>query len=199
MTDRPAPVFVPKRKVVSLLDMRSVSEAGTLLAEARKISAKAQQDVAIALEAGRSHGYETGYAEGRRAALEDFAGAVSRARDLLAASDHELTDILIAALENIVGQIGETELTRRCVIRALEDAAGDVWACVRTSPEDLAQISADIQAAPMTAAWPEIKSVEADPLLKPGEVVLETPKGRCHVGMRQQIARLQAALSEGRS
>lgn len=57
---------------------------------------------------------------------------------------------------------------------------------------------ADVQALPLTARHPEVKSVEADPLLNAGEIVIETPKGRIHAGLRQQLSRLQAGLEEAR-
>lgn len=191
------PGFSPATKVLSPQEMNALTSASRFLAEARKINARAQQDVADAVEKGRKQGYEEGYAEGRRAALADLAGAVAEARERLVASDDELAQIVIGAVEGMIGTLDAGDLARRCVRRALEEAAEDIWALVRVAPEELAMFTADLKAAPVTAAWPEIRGVEPDPLLKAGEIILETPKGRIHVGLKQQLSRLRAGLQGG--
>ena len=77
---------------------------------------------------------------------------------------------------------------------AIEDAAAEIWVSLRVSPEDLPLIEEGLRQLPMSPSWPEIRSVEPDPLLKAGETILETPKGRIHVGLRQQLSRLKAGL-----
>jgi flagellar biosynthesis/type III secretory pathway protein FliH len=57
------------------------------------------------------------------------------------------------------------------------------------------QLVEDINAASPVSG---IRSVVADPLLLDGEVVIETQKGRVHVGVRQQLGRLQVGLASMR-
>lgn len=188
------PNFTPGRKILSPADMAAVAEAGRYLASARDVSAKARQAVTAAEEEGRARGYKEGFDKGRTEALAELVDAVERARQRLAASDEELAEIVLAAVEQMLGEIDEKDIAVRCVRRALEDAAGDIWASVRVSAEDHAEVQAALQNLPMNAAAPEIRSVEADPLLKKGEIILETPKGRIHVGLRQQLSRLKAGV-----
>jgi type III secretion protein L len=188
------PVFTPARKILSPGDMQAVVEAARFLAQARDISGKARQAVAAAEAEGQARGYKEGFDKGRTEALAELVDAVDRARQRLAASDEELAEIVLAAVEQMVGEIEEKEIAIRCVRRALQDAAGDIWAIVRVSADDHPHVQAALQNLSMNTPAPEIRSVEADPLLKQGEIILETPKGRIHVGLRQQLSRLKAGV-----
>lgn len=188
------PSFGPRRRVLSPEEMALVDEAGKYVAKARDLAARLEQDTAEAIRKGREQGFREGYAAGRRAALEDLAEGVARTRERLTASDEELAGIVLAALERLVGRLDETALARECVRQALSEAADDIWAAVRVCPEDHQALVEDLASLPLTASWPEIRGVEADPLLKRGEIVLETPKGRVHVGLKQQLDRLKAGL-----
>lgn len=189
-----APILAPARRVLSPQEMNAIGAAADYLAKARELAARLEKDAAEAIRRGREQGFREGYAAGRRAALEDLAEGVARTRDRLSASDEELAGIVTTALERLVGALDQTELARACVRHALGQAADDIWAAVRVCPEDHQALVEDLASLPLTANWPEIRGVEADPLLKRGEIVLETPKGRVHVGLKQQLDRLKAGL-----
>jgi|GEM_PF-1759726 len=186
------PIFTPGNKILSPAEMNAVVEAGRFLGQAREINGKAKQSIAAAEAEGRTRGFKEGFDRGRTEALAELVDAVDRARQRLAASDEELAEIVLAAVEQMVGEIEEKDAAIRCVRRALADAAGDIWASVRVSADDHQQVQAALLKLPMNTPSPEIRSVEADPLLKRGEIILETPKGRIHVGLRQQLSRLKA-------
>lgn len=188
------PIFSPPGKVLSPSDMHAVAEASHYLAQAREISEGARQAVEEAETEGRAKGYRAGFDQGRTEALGALMDAVERARQRLTASDEELGGIVIAAVEQMIGEINEKDAAIRCVRHALQDAANDIWAIVRVSSEDHAEVEAALQNLPMNTTTPEIRSVESDPLLKRGEIILETPKGRIHVGLRQQLSRLKAGV-----
>jgi type III secretion protein L len=188
------PIFTPGNKILSPAEMNAVVEAGRFLGQAREINGKAKQSIAAAEAEGRTRGFKEGFDRGRTEALAELVDAVDRARQRLAASDEELAEIVLAAVEQMVGEIEEKDAAIRCVRRALADAAGDIWASVRVSADDHQQVQAALLKLPMNTPSPEIRSVEADPLLKRGEIILETPKGRIHVGLRQQLSRLKAGV-----
>jgi type III secretion system HrpE/YscL family protein len=188
------PVFTPAGKVLSPGDMHAIAEASRYLAQARDISGRARQAVEEAQAEGHARGYREGFDQGRNEALAALMDAVERARQRLTASDEELGSIVLAAVEQIVGEIDEKDAAIRCVRHALREAADDIWAIVRVSSEDHADVEAALQNLSMNTRTPEIKSVESDPLLKRGELILETPKGRIHVGLRQQLSRLKAGV-----
>jgi len=187
-------VLTPRRKVLGPEEMGAVAQATTYLARARDLTARLETESAQAIAQGREQGFKEGYAAGRRAALEDFADAVKRARERLAASDEELAGIVMLAVERMTGALDARDLARACVRHALSEAADDLCAVLRVAPEDHQVFENDLRSVSLSQTWPEIRAVEADPLLKPGEIVLETPKGRVHVGLKQQLSRLKAGL-----
>lgn len=189
-----APVFAPARKVIPSIDMRMVLDAGAYLSDARRIHSETKQAVAKAQAEGSEQGYREGFDRGRTEALAQLVDAIGQVRQRLVASDEELAEIVFAAVEQMLGEMDRKDAALRCVRRALDDAASDVWAILRVSPDDLADVERGLRSLPLTNAWPEIRGVESDPLLKPGEIILETPKGRVHVGLRQQLSRLKAGL-----
>jgi len=187
-------VFVPATKVLSAEEMKVLRIADRFRDEARRLHDGMGRSVAEAQEQARKKGYQEGFEKGRLEALETLVEAIDRVRERLAASDEELATIVLGAVERMLGEMDEHELALRCVRRALDDAAGDIWAVVRVTPDEVPYLEEGLRQLPMTGSWPEIKGVEADPLLKRGEIILETPKGRIHVGMRQQLSRLKAGL-----
>ncbi len=187
-------VFVPATKVLSADEMKVLRIADRFRDEARRLHDGMGRSVAEAQEQARRKGYQEGFEKGRLEALETLVEAIDRVRERLAASDEELAAIVLGAVERMLGEMDEHELALRCVRRALDDAAGDIWAVVRVTPDEVPYLEEGLRQLPMTGSWPEIKGVEADPLLKRGEIILETPKGRIHVGMRQQLSRLKAGL-----
>ena len=187
-------VFVPATKVLSAEEMKVLRIADRFRDEARRLHDGMGRSVAEAQEQARRKGYQEGFEKGRLEALETLVEAIDRVRERLAASDEELAGIVLGAVERMLGEMDEHELALRCVRRALDDAAGDIWAVVRVTPDEVPYLEEGLRQLPMTGTWPEIKGVEADPLLKRGEIILETPKGRIHVGMRQQLSRLKAGL-----
>lgn len=193
-----SPSLSLSRKILSRSEMSALTEAGEYLSALRKLHSTAQTEIGAARDEAQKQGYAAGYAEGRQAALADLAKAIAEIRSSLATSDNELIGIVMTAVTRIIGEIDAQELARRCLRKALEDAADEIWAIVRVSPQEHAMFLADVQALPLTARHPEVKSVEADPLLNAGEIVIETPKGRIHAGLRQQLSRLQAGLEEAR-
>lgn len=186
--------FQPRRKVLSAADMKAVSSATTYLARAREAAGRIEAEATRAIKEGRETGFKEGYAAGRRAALEDLADSVKRARERLTASDEELAGIVMIAVERMVGELDERRMARACVRHALSEAADDIWAVLRVPAEDHQTFVEDLKTVSLTETWPEIRGVEADPLLRPGEIMLETPKGRVHVGLKQQISRMKAGL-----
>jgi len=185
---------VPATKVLSAEEMKVLRIADRFRDEARRLHDGMGRSVAEAQEQARKKGYQEGFEKGRLEALETLVEAIDRVRERLAASDEELAAIVLGAVERMLGEMDEHELALRCVRRALDDAAGDIWAVVRVTPDEVPYLEEGLRQLPMTGSWPEIKGVEADPLLKRGEIILETPKGRIHVGMRQQLSRLKAGL-----
>lgn len=192
MSDNPS--FVAARRVLSAQELNCIVEATQFQIETRRILGRVQQDAAEARDAARQEGYDEGYAEGVRSAMEDMAEAVQNVRAALLSAENDLGAIVLTAVEKMIGSLEPQDLARRAVIRALQDATDAVWVSIHVAPEDHPSIARDTAELSSAANGAPIRSIQSDPLLKPGEMLIETPKGRIHVGLRQQMARLQSGM-----
>jgi type III secretion protein L len=186
--------FVAQSAIVPSEEMGTILEASRYVQEAKGIFQRAQTDLHSASQQGREQGYRDGYNEGRRAALEDLGRAIEEMRAKLLTSEEELVGIVMSAMQRILGEMDDDSIARHCVKRALQDAADSAWVELRVAPEDMPIFAHFLEQIAMEAGSIEIRALHADPLLKDGEMILDTPKGRVHIGLRQQLARLQNGL-----
>lgn len=186
--------FVPAKKILTAEDLKCVVNATSYQTETRRILNRVQQDRAEALEAARREGFVAGYSEGIKNAIEDMSEAVESVRAALLSAENDLTTIVLQAVEKLIGALDPPELARRAVKRALRDAADAVWVSILVAPEDHPALVSHMTEISAAARGTTIRAIESDPLLKPGEMMIETPKGRVHVGLRQQMARLESGI-----
>lgn len=186
--------FVPGKKILTAEDLQCVVDATTYQTETRRILNRTQQELAEKMEAARREGFTTGYSEGIKNAIEDMAEAVESVRAALLSAENDLTGIVLAAVEKLIGEMESQELARRAVKRALKDASDAVWVSIHVAPEDHPALISHMGEIAAVAKGTTIRAIESDPLLKQGEMMLETPKGRVHVGLRQQFARLESGI-----
>jgi flagellar biosynthesis/type III secretory pathway protein FliH len=191
------PNFIPKRRILSREELNCIVEATDYQSTTRKIYNNAKEETANAKEQARMQGYNIGYSEGIKSAIEDMLESVDAVKMSLLSAENDLTSIVLAAIDKMIGDMDTGELARRAVIRALRDYADAIWVSIHAAPEDHAALTENISAITTAARGTTIRSIEADPILKPGEIMVETPKGRVHVGIRQQMARLQSGLERG--
>jgi type III secretion protein L len=186
--------FVPSKKVLTAEDLRCVVDATTYQTETRRVLNRVQQETAETMEAARREGFVTGYSEGIKNAIDDMSEAVESVRASLLSAENDLTGIVLQAIDKLIGALDPPELARRAVKRALRDASDAVWVSIHVAPEEHPALISHMSDITAAARGTTIRAIESDPLLKPGEMMLETPKGRVHVGLRQQLARLESGI-----
>jgi type III secretion protein L len=193
MTDTPA-TFLAPRRILTPEEMQLIRSAGEYLAQMRDLHSTLEAEIRRNQEDARREGFDLGYQDGRRAAFEDLVNMVSTARAKVTTSEAELFELMISAIEQIMGTLEPRDLARKILSRALEDNAEGISLKVLTAVEEVEPILEDVATLRQTPGLPEIRAVEADPLLKRGEIVLETPRGRIHIGLQHQLNRLKDAL-----
>jgi flagellar biosynthesis/type III secretory pathway protein FliH len=192
-----SPNFIPKKRILSPDELNCIVEATDYQSATRKIYNTAQAETAAAVEKARMEGYSVGYSEGIKSSIEEMLEAVDAVKMALMSAENDLTSIVLVAIEKMIGDMDLGELARRAVVRALRDYSDAVWVSIHAAPEDHAALTENISSITTAARGTTVRSIEADPLLKPGEIMVETPKGRVHVGIRQQMARLESGLERG--
>ncbi len=165
-------------------------------AEASQVLDQARSSAAEMLVRAREQGFDEGRSTVLRATIEevrrilgDFANLVSEREDMLAS-------VVMQAVEKIIGAVPTEEQLRLVLGKALSDMLDSFTVVLKVSAEDLGlvrSVLADLQDAGQGG---NIVSVLVDPLLSSGEMLLETERGRVHIGLEQQFARLRVGLQQ---
>lgn len=138
-------------------------------------------------------GYRTGHEIARKAFLETTAAAVKTIRDDLFALEPMLAPLVMQAVEKILGKMPADEIFRNALLEALRDGAAGVAITLKVSPDDVETMrmvwAQTVEDRPELAG--SIAGIEGDAGLKPGEMLLESLKGRTHIGIAYQMARLR--------
>jgi type III secretion protein L len=141
---------------------------------------------------------EKGFDEGRQAVMQaliedvrrisgDFTLLVRRREDALAA-------VVMQAVQTIIGEMPPQERVRKVLSAALADLLDSFTIILKVAAEDLVMVRAILANLQQDGDAQNVVSVVVDPLLSAGEMLLETERGRVHIGLEQQLSRLRAAL-----
>ena len=162
--------------------------------EAAQLVEQARSSAGEMLTRAREQGFE----EGRQAVMQalvedvrrisgDFTLLVRRREDALAA-------VVMQAVQTIIGEMPPQERVRKVLSAALADLLDSFTIILKVAAEDLTMVRAILAGLQQDGEAQNVVSVMVDPLLGAGEMLLETERGRVHIGLEQQLSRLRAAL-----
>ncbi|OHV80107.1 type III secretion system stator protein SctL [Ensifer sp. LCM 4579] len=180
-----------RSRVIPAREFGVVSEAAALVAAARDAAAIETAKASEVREAAREDGYRAGYAEGLRRATEGFAAAAAKAEKALYDFESLVTPIVLRAVARIVGSLDADERVRRLVTQAIAETAETQRVTLRVAAGEAAVVRKAIEGLDQRI------DVVADQFLSAGEIVMETPASRAHIGVREQIAALMEAADRG--
>ncbi|MCF3641597.1 type III secretion system stator protein SctL [Rhizobium sp. TRM95111] len=178
-------------RIIRAAEFGAIRDAAALVEAARRTAAQEEARAAQTRDDAREEGFREGYAEGLRGAAERFAAAAAETQKGLFDLESRIVPIVLRAVEDIVGSLGDEELCRRLVTRAIAATgeAGPVVLRVAAGEETLVR-----EALASTNSSIE---VVADRFLAEGEMVVESTAGRRHVGAREQLDALREAAGHG--
>jgi type III secretion protein L len=163
------------------------AEAGHILDSARKA---ASEMLAAAQEKGLN--------EGRNAILNSTLEEVQRVgaefSALVNERQDEIVDVVMEAVAKIIGKIPVREQAHMILSTALADMLDSFTVVLKVSAEDLGMVRDVLTQLQAQQQGQNVISVLVDPLLSSGEMLLETERGRVHIGLAQQMARLRAGF-----
>ncbi|ASY65732.1 Type III secretion cytoplasmic protein (YscL) (plasmid) [Sinorhizobium sojae CCBAU 05684] len=177
------------RRVIPAAEFGLVSEAAEFLAAARRTAEASAEEARTAREEARREGFEQGYADGLRETAEALLAVKQKAQQELLDLESWIVPVVLKAVDLIVGGMEPDERVRRLIARAIKDVTDQEPLTLRVPPEEVALARRAIGDAGRPVA------VVADAALDAGEIVMETPAGRSHIGMREQIAALAEQTS----
>jgi flagellar biosynthesis/type III secretory pathway protein FliH len=165
-------------------------------AEADQILDQARSSAAEMLVRAREQGFDEGRSTVLRATIEEVRRILGDFSNLVREREDMLAGVVMDAVEKIIGAVPTEDQLRLVLGKALSDMLDSFTVVLKVAAEDLAlvrNVLADLQDAGQGG---NIVSVLVDPLLASGEMLLETERGRVHIGLEQQFARLRAGLQQ---
>lgn len=188
------PLFVPARKVIPREEFGALDDATHYNEESRRVYNSVQEFADKAVEEARERGFREGFEEGRSEAFQILSQAIDEARHRLFVLEDLLNPIVLSAVEKIIGSMDDRVLVRKALREALAEAGHSMAVTLRVAPEDLDDIRDLVDDMHLESGAQMLETVRPDPVLKEGEMILETAQGRVHIGLYQQMQRLRAGL-----
>lgn len=181
-------------KIIRRGESSPPTEAGSSV---RSLMQSPQEQMTQLFKQAHEAGFNAGYEVGAKALTAATAEAVQAVRQQFFALDAMLAPLVMQAVQKIIGAMPQDEASRRAIIEALSETGGSIAATLRVAPDDLDVIRASVRdlAHDRPDLATAIVAVEADAGLRKGEMLLETLKGRTHIGIEYQLARLNSAVA----
>lgn len=141
-------------------------------------------------ETYRQKGFAQGRADGQKqwlTMIADFSRQVEAVSDEL---EDRISKTVLSAVRRIIGDIPASVLAEKCIRVALEENGFSRKVVLAIHPENQALVESILISLPGHSLI-----VQIDPLLDPGEFVVESIVGRTHIGSTSQTNRLAMALA----
>ena len=183
--------FARHDRIIPAENFGQIREAAQILEAARRDAAQSQATLAAASEQAAQNGYRDGFEQGVRDAAARLAASLGKAEQEISNLDGWIETVVLKSVGLILGSMEADERTRRLVRHAISQTAEAEEVALHVAPED---------AAMMARAIADIDhriTIETDPLMSSGEVVLETSAGRSQIGLKDQLATVIEALVHG--
>ena len=184
-------MFARHDRIIPAENFGQIREAAQILEAARRDAAQSQATLAAASEQAAQNGYRDGFEQGVRDAAARLAASLGKAEQEISNLNGWIETVVLKSVGLILGSMEADERTRRLVRHAISQTAEAEEVALHVAPED---------AAMMARAIADIDhriTIETDPLMSSGEIVLETSAGRSQIGLKDQLATVIEALVHG--
>ncbi|MFS8147998.1 type III secretion system stator protein SctL [Rhizobium sp. BR 249] len=183
--------FARHDRIIPAESFGQIKDAADILEAARQGAAQSESMLAAAREQAAGDGYRDGFEQGVRDAAARLAASLGKAEQEISNLNGWIEAVVLKSVGLILGSMEADERTRRLVRHAISQTAEAEEVALHVAPED---------AAMMARAIADIDhriTIETDPLMSSGEIVLETSAGRSQIGLKDQLATLIEALVHG--
>lgn len=186
------PTFRSASRVVKGADTQSLADALLMKEQAEHVLRDSQARAAQVEAEARRRGEEEGLRQGRDLALKSLSLIMANLNARFMAYENDLSQVVVAAVQRILGQTPEAAVVNGAVRHALGDLVDQTSIVLLVSPEERARTEAAL--ADGGGLPPTIREIRSDPALSPGDMILETNHGRYNIGLRSQLQRLADGL-----
>ncbi|MFO1058417.1 MAG: HrpE/YscL family type III secretion apparatus protein [Dongiaceae bacterium] len=186
----------PGRKVIKAAEYQAWLEAGALVERAAAEAEAIRAGAAAALEAEKRRGYEEGTAQAKLEAAERMMDAVAGTLDYFTKVEETMVELVIGAVDRVIGELEDRELVRRVVKNALSVVRSQKQVTVRVAPDQAAAVKEQLN--DILKPYPSIGMVDivADGRLSRGGCILESDIGSVDASVEIQLEAIRRAIAK---
>ena len=179
-------------KIIDEFALNGLLRQGNSFLEAGRYLERAQSEAKDLKTSAETEGFEAGYQEGRAYVAQKVAEIDDEFRRKRQELETSLTDIVFACLNRVLEDIPAGFKIAAQLRKAINDSPALTAISIKVPHEDLPSMRSII----MRSGDQRLSSMqlEGDTLLKSGDILLETPQGRVHIGLQDQLDRIRRAM-----
>lgn len=179
-------------KIIDEFALTGLLRQGNNFLEAGRYMERAQSEARDLKTTAETEGYEAGYEAGRALIAQKIAEINDEFRIKRQELETSLTDIVFACLNRVLEDIPVGFKVAAQLRKAINDSPTLTAITVKVPHEELPAMRSII----MRSGDQRLSSIqiEGDTLLKAGDILLETPQGRVHIGLQDQLDRIRRTM-----
>ncbi len=184
--------LAPGQKIIGADEYLAYREAGDVLKSAREQARHMAEKARKAYEMEEEYGYQDGLEHAKTDVLKQLVSNTEKAIGFLGDLENEVVDVVIAAVEKIIGDFDEAEKVRRVVGKLLQSAKSEQRLTLRVGADSVDTVEATLNDE--FRQGPLAIQVIPDSDLSADTFILETSTGIVDGSIATQIDALKAAL-----
>jgi type III secretion protein L len=186
------PHLQPRRRIIPAAEAKAWIDGDTYREVAKRDAEALLAQARAVFEAERKRGIEAGLRAGAEAKAALLAEATARIDRDMAAAEQQFAAAVISTVERVLGSFDRQELLVRAAKHALTEMREARHLILRVAAEDAAAVERRLAEA--LGPGNSLVEIQGDPLLAPGDAVLESELGFVSVGIDAQLAALRRGL-----
>jgi type III secretion protein L len=188
--------LAPGRKVIKAAEHEAWLEANALIERATAEAAAIRAEANAAFEAEKRRGYEEGAAQAKLEAAERMMETVGGTLDYFTKVEETMVELVIGAVDRVIGELEDRELVRRVVKNALSVVRSQKQVTVRVAPDQAAAVKEQLN--DILKPYPSIGMVDivADGRLTRGGCILESDIGSVDASVEIQLEAIRRAIAK---
>ncbi|MBU3826298.1 MAG: HrpE/YscL family type III secretion apparatus protein [Candidatus Anaerobiospirillum merdipullorum] len=185
----------PNKKIIKKAELDLYYEANAIIDKSKSIAAQiekqAQEDHQRRYEEGYAQGVEEGKSEYSLKIMETVMAQLDALEDL----EKQIVEVVINAVNKVVGEIDRRELIVRVVSKGLSAVRGEKRILVKVSRNEEATVREALKASLISSdGMSGYLEVMGDSSLKSGDCIIETPMGVVEASLSSQLKVLETSL-----
>lgn len=188
--------LAPGTVLVRADDLSALRHAEQIVADAQAQAQALLDGAQAAFEAERQRGFREGLEEARLEQAEQMIANVSRTVDYFAQVEGRMVDLVMQAVQRIVGDFSDDERVLITVKNVLAVVRNQKQMTLRLHPQQVEMVKAHVNE--LLAAYPGVGYLDIVPdhRLKPDACILESEIGLIEASMEGQLAALRNAFQK---